>query len=189
MRTDALLGGFADPPREAARAFRAALDAMSQPGTIRQVIGAAPPAPLSVAAGVLLLVLADRTTPLHLAGALDRPDLRDWIAFHCGAPLVGPEAAMLALGDWAALTPAGRFATGTAEYPDRAATLIVEMPALLPEGPRLTGPGIATAARMSLPEVAAFRANHAQFPCGFDCFFTCGDRLAALPRSTVVEDL
>jgi alpha-D-ribose 1-methylphosphonate 5-triphosphate synthase subunit PhnH len=41
---------------------------------------------------------------------------------------------------------------------------------------------------LTLPEVAAFRANRALFPLGLDFFFTCGDRLAALPRSTVVHD-
>ena len=54
------------------------------------------------------------------------------------------------------------------------------------DGAVLTGPGIADAARLSLPDVAAFRANRALFPLGLDFFFTCGDRLAALPRSTVV---
>ena len=37
-------------------------------------------------------------------------------------------------------------------------------------------------------EVAAFQANRALFPQGFDCFFTSGDQVAGLPRSTIVED-
>ena len=41
---------------------------------------------------------------------------------------------------------------------------------------------------LSLPEIAAFRANRALFPLGFDCYFTSGDMLAALPRSTIVEE-
>ncbi|WP_255434812.1 phosphonate C-P lyase system protein PhnH [Paracoccus sp. MC1862] len=40
---------------------------------------------------------------------------------------------------------------------------------------------------MSLPETAAFRHNRALFPLGWDCILTCGDRLAAVPRSTRVE--
>jgi alpha-D-ribose 1-methylphosphonate 5-triphosphate synthase subunit PhnH len=81
-----------------------------------------------------------------------------------------------------------RFAIGTAEYPDRSATLIVEMPELVAEGARLTGPGIETEAHLSLPEIAAFQANRARFPLGFDCFFTCGERVAGLPRSTRVQE-
>lgn len=187
MNADALRGGFSEAPIQSARAFRAALDALSRPGVIAAVEGAAPPAPLSVAAGVLLLTLADGTTPVHLAGAVDCPAVRDWITFHTAAPLVGARDAAFAVGEWADLQPVGRFSIGTPEYPDRAATLIVQMPALQPEGSQLSGPGIKGDAALSLPDVAAFQANRALFPLGFDCFLTCGDRLAGLPRSTIVE--
>lgn len=185
--TLALAGGFADAPHESARAFRALLQAMSRPGRIERVSGALPPAPLSVAAAVALLVLADRTTALHLAPSHDTEDLRGWIAFHTGAPLVAADQATLALGSWQALQPVTRFRIGQPDYPDRSATLIAEIPALVAEGPRLTGPGIATDARLSLPETAAFQANRALFPLGFDCILTADDQLAALPRSTRVE--
>ena len=72
---------------------------------------------------------------------------------------------------------------------DRAATLVIEVPVLEPAGARLAGPGIRDAARLSLPETAAFRANRALFPLGFDAFLTCGDRIAGLPRSTIVGDV
>ncbi len=183
---DILMGGFADAAVQSSRAFRAALDAFSRPGQIRTLTGAQPPAPLSVAAGVLVLTLCDPTTPVHLAGAHDCADLRDWITFHTGAPLVGADRASFAIGTWDALTPVTRFAVGLPDYPDRAATLIVEMPELTATGARLTGPGIADRANLSLPETAAFAANRALFPLGFDCFLTCDSRVAGLPRSTVV---
>lgn len=187
MTPDVLEGGFADPAVDAAIAFRAALDALARPGRIVTVTGARPPAPLSVAAGVLVLVLADRTTPLHLAGALDCPTLRDWITFHTGAPIVPAQAAVFALGTWAALQPVARFTVGTQDYPDRSATLIVEMADLAASGARLSGPGIETHAHLSLPETAAFARNAARYPLGWDAFLTAGDRLAGLPRSTRVE--
>lgn len=183
----ALSGGFGDMPVEAAQGFRAVLDALSRPGSIVRLTGATPLAPMSPAAGAVALVLLDNTTPLYLAPSHDTPALRAWIAFHTGAPLVSPETAMFALGTWPALQPVSRFAIGTPDYPDRAATLIVETGWLASSGAHLHGPGIETAARLSLPEIAAFRANHALFPLGFDTLFTCGDRLAALPRSTRVE--
>lgn len=189
MLTQSLTGGFTDAPVESARAFRAILEAMARPGTIHHVAGATPPAPLSPAAGVALLTLTDPTTPLHLAGAADCAELRDWVAFHVGAPLVAAEDAVFAVGTWADLQPVDRFAIGQPDYPDRSATLIVETDRLDAEGPRLTGPGIRDAARLSLPETEAFRANRALFPLGWDCILTCGDRLAALPRSTRVEDV
>jgi alpha-D-ribose 1-methylphosphonate 5-triphosphate synthase subunit PhnH len=188
MRTEALSGGFANQPAEAARAFRAALDAMSRPGTIRCLGGAYPPPPMSAAAGALLLTLADRATPLWLAPGHDSADIRDWIAFHTGAPATSdPRTAVFALGSWEALGDPTRFAAGLPDYPDRSATLIVEMPALRPEGARLTGPGIHGEAFLSVPGIAAFAANRARFPLGFDTFLTCGDRVAAVPRSTIVE--
>lgn len=188
MSAAALAGGFADPPVEAALAFRALLRALSRPGEILPVAGARPPRPLSPAAGVAALVLLDPTTPLHLAGAHDTPEVRAWIAFHTGAPPAAAEDAAFALGTWDALRPVDRFAAGTPDYPDRSATLIVEMPALTAEGARLSGPGIRGSVRLSLPETAAFRRNRARFPLGFDCFLCAGDRIAGLPRSTVVED-
>ena len=187
MDGQTLTGGFADAPVDAARAFRAALQAMARPGRIETAAGVTPPAPLSPAAGCLLLTLCDPETPLPLAGAHDCADLRDWVTFHCGAPLVEPGEAMFAVGRWEALTPLTRWRIGTPEYPDRSATLIVELQALDGTGPRLTGPGIETEARLSLPEVDAFAANAALFPLGLDFFLTAGDRLAALPRTTHVE--
>lgn len=187
MTPDALLGGFTDAPRQSARAFRAALEAMARPGTLWPIEGAAPPAPLSVAAGVLILTLCDGTTPLYLGASCDLPVVRDWVTFHTGAPLVAVHEAQFALGTWADLMPVDRFAIGLPDYPDRAATLIVEMPALTNQGPRLTGPGIATVAHLSLPDTATFRANRALFPQGFDTYLTCGGQVAGLPRSTIVE--
>lgn len=185
--TQAPSGGFADPAAQSARSFRAILEAMARPGRIEVVTGATPPAPLSVAAGCALLTLADATTPVHLAGAADCAAVRDWLRFHIGAPLVAAEAASFAVGAWTDLAPLHRFAIGLPDYPDRSATLIVEIPELEPKYARLTGAGIATEAWLSLPEIAAFQANRALFPMGLDFLLTCGDRLAGLPRSTYVE--
>ena len=182
----ALEGGFADSPRDAAHAFRAAMEAMARPGRIKTVAGAEPPAPLSVAAGVLMLTLADAGTPVHLAGETDCAEVRDWLRFHTGAPLAGPGEAIFAVGAWAALQPLAAYPIGTPDYPDRSVTLIVEMPELCAEGAVLTGPGIAGEAALSLPETAAFRENAARFPLGLDFYFTSGARLAALPRTTRV---
>lgn len=184
-----LAGGFSDAPVQSARAFRACLQALARPGRVATMTGAVPPAPLSIAAGTVLLTLVDGTTPLHLAPSHDRPGLRSWIAFHTGAPLVSAEDAVFALGTWAALNPVTRFAIGTPDYPDRSATLIVEMAALTPANARLTGPGIETAQDAHLPGIAAFAANRALYPLGFDCLLTAGDRIAGLPRSTDVEAL
>lgn len=188
MRDDVLTGGFSDAPVQSARAFRAALDALARPGRIVTLAGGTAPAPVSPAAATLLLTLCDGETPLHLAPGHDASDVRDWVAFHIGAPIVGPDEAMFALGGWAALGALEAYPIGTPDYPDRSTTLIVEIDQLTDDGPRLTGPGIEVEARLSLPEIAAFQINRARFPLGHDFFFTAGNALAALPRTTRVED-
>ena len=182
-----LVGGFADPARDAAHAFRAAMEAMARPGSLHQVPGTLPPSPLSQAAGALLLTLVDADTPLHLAGAADNAAVRRWVAAQTGAPHVGPEGAAFALGSWPALCPIDRFPAGTPDYPDRSATLIVEMAELANRGARLTGPGIAREAALNLPEIDAFAWNEGRFPLGLDIFFCAGRTIAALPRSTRVD--
>lgn len=189
MDTQALTGGFADPARDAAHAFRSVMEAMARPGHIREIAGAVPPAPLSPAAGAVILTLCDADTPVHLAGDADCEAVRDWIAFHTGAPMAPATDCMFAVGTWAALTPLAPYPLGTSQYPDRSATLIVEMPKLQAEGGVLSGPGIKTTAALSLPESEAFAANRQHFPRGLDFIFTSGTRLAGLPRTTRVKAL
>jgi alpha-D-ribose 1-methylphosphonate 5-triphosphate synthase subunit PhnH len=187
MSATALSGGFTDPAIQSAHAFRAVMEAMARPGTIFELAGAAPPAPLSLAAGAVLLTLCDTDTPLHLAGAADCEAVRAWVAFHTGAPLVAASECLFALGAWEALAPLSAYRIGTPAYPDRSATLIVEQPRLEASGATLTGPGIEDTATLSLPEQGAFQANAALFPLGLDFIFTSGTRLAALPRTTKVR--
>lgn len=184
MNTQALEGGFTDAPREASFAFRALMSAIARPGRIETITGGQPPAPLSVAAGTLLLTLADADTPVHLAGACDTEAVRQWLAFHTGAPLTSPGHATFAVGTWDALMTLEAYPIGTPEYPDRSATLIAEVDDLRADGARLTGPGIKDSAALSLPETEAFSRNARLFPLGLDFYFTCGDRIAALPRTT-----
>lgn len=180
-------GGFQNAPVQAAHAFRAAMTVMAQPGEIRDLKGAQPPKPLSIAAGTLLLTLCDPETKVHLAGAFNNDGVREWLTFHTGAPISQAAVADFAVGSWAELNPLGSFRIGTAEYPDRSATLIVECGALQQAGAILSGPGIKDTARLSLPDAPALQANAALYPLGCDFFFTCGDRVAALPRSTQIS--
>ncbi|WP_171209403.1 MULTISPECIES: phosphonate C-P lyase system protein PhnH [unclassified Ruegeria] len=180
-------GGFNDAPRDAAYAFRAAMTAMARPGDIREIAGAEPPAPLSVAAGTLLLTLCDPDTGIYLAGDTDNPAVRQWLTFHTGAPFVRAADADFAIGRWADLMPLNAYRIGTPEYPDRSATLIVECDQLEPRGAVLSGPGIRSTAHMSLPDIGALQGNAMLYPLGCDFFFTAGDKVAALPRSTQIR--
>ncbi|MDC0738689.1 phosphonate C-P lyase system protein PhnH [Cognatishimia sp. SS12] len=186
MQSAALKGGFETPAVQSAVAFREIMTAMARPGHVSHVTGGEAPAPVSAAAAAVILTLCDADTGLYLAGAYDTEAMRAWVRFHTSAPLCGPEACSFALGTWDDLRPLGRFPLGSAAYPDRSATLIVEVAHLQPQGRTLTGPGIQDRAELSLPAGPEFADNHALFPRGLDFIFTCGAQLAALPRSTRV---
>ena len=178
------------PRVQSARAFRAVLEAMARPGTHPPGRRAPrPPAPLSVAAGVALLTLADPTTPLHLAGAARLPR-------RCatGSPFTSarrwsrPKRPTFALGTWAALQPVNRFRIGQPDYPDRSATLIVEMDRLANHGPAPDRPGHRDwrpGSPCPKPPPSAPTGRCSRWAS--TTFFTAGDRIAGLPRSTRVE--
>ncbi len=187
MQAVELTGGFADPSADSARAFRQIMTVMARPGTIANIEGAQSPAPMSAAAATLLLTLCDPDTGIYLAGDLDCEPVRNWINFHIGAPIVPASDCDFAVGAWETLAPLAQFKIGTSEYPDRAASLIVESDILETQRATLKGPGIKDVAALSLPEVAAFQANAQLFPLGLDFYFTCGSRIAALPRTTEVR--
>ncbi|WP_299077587.1 phosphonate C-P lyase system protein PhnH [uncultured Ruegeria sp.] len=187
MQAETLSGGFADPAVQSAQAFRSVMEAMARPGTIQDIGGAEPPAPLSKAAGAVLLTLCDTETPVYLAGKADCDAVRAWLAFHTGAPVTGSSHCMFAVGCWETLTPLSGYSIGTPEYPDRSVTLIVECPELVASGATLKGPGIKETAHLSLPDKEVLRVNGTLFPLGLDFIFTSGNRLAALPRTTEVS--
>jgi alpha-D-ribose 1-methylphosphonate 5-triphosphate synthase subunit PhnH len=70
---------------------------------------------------------------------------------------------------------------------------LVEVSALGTDGSwRLTGPGIATEARLDacgLPAdfVAQWADNHARFPRGVDLFLFAGTTVVGLPRTTLIR--
>jgi alpha-D-ribose 1-methylphosphonate 5-triphosphate synthase subunit PhnH len=190
-----IAAGLADPAHDSQRLFRAVLEAFSHPGRIVDLPQAPEPAgPLSRAATAFVLTLVDRDTPLWLAPAFDLPAVRDFVRFHTGAPVVAREGdALFAIAAPDRKAALDGFAIGTDPYPDRSATLVLEVPALT-DGParQWRGPGIHRAARVAIAGLPDsfwrdWAANHVLFPCGVDVVFTAGTELVALPRSIAVE--
>lgn len=195
----ALDGGFSEPVFEAQRAFRAIMEAMARPGRVHPLETAArPPAPLSPVAGAVALTLVDHDTPVWLDAALTAAEsVRDWLAFHTGAPLARtPADAHFAFaanpGELIALE---NFAQGSQDYPDRSATLVLIV-ADFEGGPplRLEGPGIETEARLApqpMPRHFAeqWKQNRGRFPRGVDLILTGSGGVACLPRTTRVTPL
>lgn len=194
-----LLPGFDDTVAGAQAAFRAALQALAHPGSLQWLPAvAAPrgvPPGLSPAMVALLLTLIDADTPLWLPAGIDEA-VRHYLLFHCACPLVdAPSRARFVA------VPAGFEAPalaacdpGDPSYPDRSATLLLEV-AALHEGPAvsLSGPGIANRTPLAVAGLPddfwrQWRVNQQRFPLGVDVLLTCGLQLCGLPRTTAVED-
>jgi alpha-D-ribose 1-methylphosphonate 5-triphosphate synthase subunit PhnH len=189
--------GLADPSLDSQRVFRGVLEAISRPGRIVEVAPAMqPPMPLHPAAAAVCLTLLDFDTPLWLDDAAARREVVEWLKFHCSVPLAPePGAARFALvADCTRMPPLRAFDAGTAEHPERSATLIVQVRALIGgTGRRLTGPGISSGVHLDVAGVpdgfwAWVSDNHALFPRGVDVIMTAGQVIAALPRTARVED-
>lgn len=189
--------GFRDPVAGSQAVFRAAMSALARPGRRQPVRpGFDPPQPLAAPAAALLLTLCDFETPVWLDPPLaGEPGVAEFLRFHTGARLVAShaEAAYAVIADAARMPPLASFNQGTADYPDRSATLIVQVAELHVSGWRLEGPGIAGHAMFSaspLPGdfVHQVRARRSRFPCGVDLLFATATEIAALPRSTHVTE-
>jgi alpha-D-ribose 1-methylphosphonate 5-triphosphate synthase subunit PhnH len=188
--------GFSDAVLSAQTAFRAVLDAMARPGTTPIMTSdAGVPAGLAPAMATLALTLFDHDTPIWRDEALNSEAIAQWLRFHTGAPLTGDpaQAAFALIGNVAALTDIHRFSTGSADYPDRSTTFILQVETLTAGLPLvLSGPGIKETSELApspLPPdfIAMLDANHALFPRGCDFLFCAGEHIAALPRTTRVR--
>jgi alpha-D-ribose 1-methylphosphonate 5-triphosphate synthase subunit PhnH len=188
--------GLADPVHDSQRIFRGLMSALAQPG--RRVSLAAPlkgPEPLDRATLAAALTLIDYDTPLWIDWIADTPQLRAYLRFHCGCPFVerSAAAAFALITDPENMPRLALFAQGVDLYPNRSATLLLQVPSL-DGGPLVTlrGPGIrgtAAIAPAGLPDWFwnDWCLNAAQFPLGVDILFTCGSEVLGLPRSILAE--
>lgn len=191
MTLSVALPGFADPVADAQRCFRAVLDAMARPGAIHDVPpGLQPPSSLDAATAAVLLTLVDNETPLWLAA--DFAPARDWLLFHCGAACVA-QASAAAFVLSRALPDFTDLRAGSHEAPEESATVILQITRLgSGRRYRLRGPGLRSEAVLAADGLPAgfpmaWARNHRQFPRGIDLILCAGTRLAALPRSVIVE--
>jgi len=184
---------FDNPVHDTQQAFRALLSATSKPGTIVEPpLPRSAPAPLTPALAAIALTLLDDTTSVWIDPALASDDVLRYLRFHTGAVVVAERSsaqfAMIAtlenLDDLAA------FPGGDASYPDRSATLIVQLPSLTTGNQvQLAGPGIEhtiAVAPAGLPQAfwTRWNENAGRYPCGIDIIFTDGRAVMGLPRTT-----
>ncbi|WOC15706.1 phosphonate C-P lyase system protein PhnH [Pseudochrobactrum sp. MP213Fo] len=187
-------GGFANPVHDAQNCFRALMDALANPGAV-QVLKAQtqPPQPLTPELGAIAQALFDHDTKVWLDRDLRASAaVREWLTFQTGLVLVSDisEAQFALVSDVAQMPPLDVFAKGSAEYPDRSATVIMAVSGF--DGSeilQLQGAGIEHM-RDFAPSALPLRfreqwaGNSALFPRGVDLVFAASKRIAALPRST-----
>lgn len=190
-----LAPGFKDPALDAQRVFRQLLQAMARPGQVLPLDRLpAPPRPLGAAAAAVALTLFDLDTPVWLSPELRGP-AGDYLAFHTGAPRVEElgAAAFVLVADGRVLPDMSQLALGDPEYPERAATLIVQVERLrIGTGRRLRGPGILGHIDVAIEGLAdafwdALGLNRKRFPLGFDAFLVAGDGVMGLPRTVTLD--
>lgn len=189
-------GGFSNPVFDGQRIFRRVMKAMAEPGLIVECPShTAPPHPLLPSAAGVLCTLCDADTSIFIDASSSKDhSLVDWIRFHTDAPI----RVASALSDFALILNAetmptlDHFLQGTADYPDRSTTLIVQVKSLT-GGPVFTlkGPGIETTrtfAPTGLPDhfPASWRNNCGLYPRGVDIIFATDDLIASMPRSTQI---
>ncbi len=187
--------GFADTVVSAQSTFRSVMDAMAHPGSVQEVVAAVgTPSPLMRGSAAIALTLFDHDTPIWLDQRMssEKPEVANWLKFHSGAPVVtDPSVCSFAvIVDGAALPDLEQFSFGTAEYPDRSTTLILQVESLT-QGCEyeLRGPGIngAVVLRAKIEPKDLFErlaVNATVFPRGVDVVLVAGDEIVAIPRTT-----
>ncbi|BCS89871.1 phosphonate C-P lyase system protein PhnH [Pseudodesulfovibrio sediminis] len=184
-----------DPAHNNQRIFRAILLTMSRPGTVT-VIGnwPNPPQGLHPAAAAVCLALVDMDTPLWV-GPKAPVDIQTFLRFHCGCfiPRKPENGAFGLILDGTRLPDFESFNPGDIEYPDRSATLIIQVDSInVGRGITLSGPGINGNTRLSVDGLhtdfwQAMQDNHRRFPLGFDVILTTKTEIVSLPRTVQVE--
>jgi alpha-D-ribose 1-methylphosphonate 5-triphosphate synthase subunit PhnH len=190
-----LLPAWTDSVHAAQATFRCVLDALAEPGLQQTLpVSITGPAPLGATTTALCLTLADFETPVWCDTAARTSAVAAYLRFHCGCSLVDdPAHAQFAILTDARNLAFDRFAQGSMEYPDRSATLLIQVPTLV-DGPArtLSGPGIAQTRTLRVGGLPSdfdtrWRENNAAFPLGVDVVFCCGEALVGLPRTTRIH--
>jgi alpha-D-ribose 1-methylphosphonate 5-triphosphate synthase subunit PhnH len=192
------ISGFSQPVLHAQATFRAILDALSRPGTVQPIAdNVTSPQPLSAGAAAVALTLCDHDTPVWLDTALSgNSEVARWFRFHCGSPIVSDprHAAFAFASNSQELTSFEIFNPGSAEYPDRSTTIVLQVESMdAGEGLSLMGPGVRDKIlfnAMPLPLDIADRLvrNRRLFPRGIDLLLVTESAVLGLPRSVRVVE-
>ncbi|SOB60274.1 Alpha-D-ribose 1-methylphosphonate 5-triphosphate synthase subunit PhnH [Pseudodesulfovibrio profundus] len=182
------------PAHDNQRIFRAILLTMSQPGSVTALGNwPNPPENLHPAAAAVCLTLVDMDTPLWI-GKNTPNDIQTYLRFHCGCPVVRKQdrGAFGLILDGNDLPDLSEFNMGDIEYPDRSATLIIQVKDIqVGSGVLLTGPGINGQVQIGIEGLDTsfwqfLQHNNRQFPLGVDVILATQTEIVSLPRTVQV---
>ncbi|MEP4768847.1 MAG: phosphonate C-P lyase system protein PhnH [Roseibium sp.] len=193
-----LAAGFSDPVHDAQSCFRAIMNATARPGMLQSISTGSltPPKPLTPVAAAIALTLFDYDTPVWLDKALMQSDsVKAFLRFHTGAPIVSEpvDATFALVSDPEHLGSLASFNQGSPEYPDQSTTVILTKQEFGEStGVTLEGPGIKHTQSFAAGPVPKMFwdqviANNRQFPRGVDLIFAGDTKIAAVPRSTLIN--
>lgn len=201
MQNTVIVAGFSDPVRDAQQTFRKVLKAMSEPGVI--VAASSPEALLHLYPSTFAVcqTLLDQQTPLWLSKEFRNPEIQHNLHFHTGMPLAKHSMdAQFALAYAGEIATLDDFAKGTAEYPERNCTLILQVhtisnfPSTAQNSTtlKLSGPGIETERQIVIAGLSQTIIHYLTerpdpFPLGIDFIFTAEQSFVAIPRTTQLE--
>jgi alpha-D-ribose 1-methylphosphonate 5-triphosphate synthase subunit PhnH len=193
-----------DPVRASQHTFRQALDALANPGTIRQG-NMHPAVALDRFSGnpylaSILLALLDHEVSLHVEPGAAGDALASLLIRRTRVSIADVETATFVVADAATIPDhiPEAMNRGSLSYPDDGAMLVLEVASLDQENPgvsflRLTGPGIETSRTLRLhgvdPAIIESRNRAvAHYPMGIDLLLIDdAGRIAGVPRTTVLE--
>lgn len=190
-----IVKGLDSSVHEAQQIFRLLMDAMAKPGLVVEVPSDVQFGEVSAAVTQLLLTLSDNSTPCFLSQRyLNDDHFVENFRFHCAAPITQTrELADFALISGEEATTFCGFAMGEGSYPDKSASIIIEVDSL-ESGIEclLTGPGIQTSSSANIKGLSdellmALISGRGTFPQGVDLYLSSGHQIMAIPRTTRIQ--
>ena len=189
-----MLTAFAQPVDDAQQTFRILLSAMAEP-LLPRALPVLPPAlpGLKASTAAMLYTLADQEVRVWLP-ALPNETVSS-LRFHTGMRVaeLPEEADFIIIAAGMPLPDLLTLKAGSAEYPDRSATLLIEVASFAEDQVEGSGPGFAAPRRFGaagLPSGfwAEWQRNHARFPLGVDAVLITDTHIAGLPRSARIRE-
>ena len=189
------LPGFTEITRDSQKTFRALLEALSEPGLVREVtVEIAPPEGMTLACAAACLSLFDFETVVWLQPGFSE-DVQSWLRFHTGCRFTSePDQAAFVVAHTLADINLSELCWGSAEAPELSATLLAQVSAIQ-SGHEvvLSGPGILDERTVSPVLPMGFwkdwLGNQRAYPRGVDVFLFDDKVVMGLPRTTCVRTI